>query len=449
MTVSAFGADDKIPPFEAITCLSSLFKPYPLTRIRISFPFATQKILQISVQSSPMASGLAETALSVYRPRRRWLLLLAAAGLSGYGAYKVYHFPSVTAKRRELARLVGALVSVADAAFSSAKVLSFISSDLSGFLKSESDEIPPSLKQIAKIALSNETSVTISRVSEAMTIGIVRGFCTKEGEAHSSLNFSDKVLEKLLSNKGSGFASVVVGSFARNMVMALYTGGEPTDSRSKSDSGDAAGWVDLICNDKCRDLIADSIQLFVSTAVAVYLEKTKDVNTYDQFFSGLTNPTHEPRVKDMLVSVCNGSMETLVKTSREVLANPSSSSSSGHEGIDVKQIQRVFSPKNVRRKEVNGWIEKISSVLAVPRNRQFFLDVTSRLTFESLRSFLEFVVWKIEDGVKRGVDFIYEEVVERGLDLVRYLNAQAMFSLSFCLTLCARIANGTKVLVIA
>lgn len=288
---------------------------------------------------------------------------------------------------------------------------------------------------------SDELSSSISRFSEAVTAGIIRGM----GSASDSQGFSDRLLEKLLSSNGSGFASVVVGSFARNLVMAFYSSGEATGSSH------VPSWVNIMCNDKCRELIADSIQHFVGTAVAVYLDKTMEINTYDEFFAGLTNPRHEAQVKDALVSVCNGAVETLVRTSHEVLTSSNSSSSI----YMAKDVSQVYSPQNlnvfsdVMSKEGNGWVERVSSVLAVPINKKFVLDVTGRLTFESVRSFLDFLLWKLQDGVKRGVNVVHEEVVMRSLDVVRNLSAKIMLAFSFCIALCMRFAPGPTVLMAA
>ncbi|XP_010941948.1 protein PHLOEM PROTEIN 2-LIKE A10 [Elaeis guineensis] len=397
--------------------------------------------------------------LEFSRRRRRWLLLAAAAaGISGYGAYRLYHLPSVSRKRRKLARLFRALVAVADAASSSADTVALVSSDLSRFLRSDSDEIPTSLKQISKIARSVEFSGSLSRVSEALTVGILRGFQSSsvptelESVSVSGSSFLDRFLDKLFSTAGSGFASVVAGSFARNLVTAFSSKG--SDGRdfgsSQSDSPAVPRWVHLICSDKCRELIGDCIQLFVSTAVAVYLDKTMDINPYDEIFSGLTNPKHEAKVKDMLTSVCNGSVETLVKTSHQVLTR-SNSSSLLNRVQGVKQEEDLTMENDgdtsfaCKSKDGGGWVHEVSSTLAVPSNWRFVLDVTGRVTFETVRSLLDFMQWRLRNGARRGVNAVCDEVADRGLAVLRYISAKSVVILTICLALCMHVLASTRV----
>ncbi|KAK8964189.1 Protein PHLOEM PROTEIN 2-LIKE A10 [Platanthera guangdongensis] len=94
--------------------------------------------------------------------------------MPSYGSYRVYHHPSAEAKRRKLVNIFSALISVGEAVSSSSYAVNLLSSDLNNFLRSNSDEdeIPQSLMQIAKIARSAEFSASISRVSEALTVGI-------------------------------------------------------------------------------------------------------------------------------------------------------------------------------------------------------------------------------------------------------------------------------------
>lgn len=393
-----------------------------------------------------MALRLAETAVDFSHRRRRWILFLAAAGLSGYGAYRVYHLPSVTAKRKKLAALLRALVSVAESAASSAETIALVSSDLNRFLRSDCDEVPASLKQLSKIARSDEFSASLSSVSESLTVGIIRGLRSTSSSSFtesSSSGFSDKLLDKLFSASGSGFASVVVGSFARNLVIEFYSSG----SRDQTESSAVLGCLHVSCSDKCRELIADCIQHFVSAAVAVYLDKTMEVNTYDEIFAGLTNPKHESKVKDLLVSVCNGAVETLVKTSHRVLmaSNSSSSEASEREVESSHELNRRNS-YDCKVKDGGRWVDQVSSTLAVPSNRRFVLDVTGRVTFETVRSFLDFLLWRLYDGARKGVNVVREEVVERGLEVVRFISAKSMAIIAMCFTLCMHVLMGTRFL---
>ncbi|XP_068654990.1 protein PHLOEM PROTEIN 2-LIKE A10-like [Aristolochia californica] len=420
---------------------------------------------------------LFEPLLNFSRKRKKLLLLLAAAGLSGYGAYKVYHIPSVARKRQRLFNLVGALVSVAELVADSAETAGVVSRDLKQFLQSDSDEIPNSLRQISKIARSNEFSESVVRVTEAFTVGILRGYrisaTSGVQESRGSSSFTDQVLERFFSTAGSGFASVVVGSFARNLVLAFYSDNPTSENSSSSnqsgisrrfDSPEGPTWVNVLCDSRCRELIADCIQLFVSTAVAVYLDKTMEINTYDELFSGLTNPKHEKKVADVLVSVCNGAVETLVKTSHQVLtaSSPASSSSKPSPASSSSKpchtspsrseaLERCLTlvPRRRSLDEIRetGWVSKVSSTFAVPSNRKLVLDLTGRVTFETIRSFLNFMLWKITDGFWKSLDFVHREAIEKALELLTYISEKSVVIATICFAMCLHVLMGARVLV--
>lgn len=220
----------------------------------------------------------------------------------------------------------------------------------------------------------------------------------------------DRVIDKAL---GSGFVSVVVvGSFAKNLVLGLYSNENGVECDSDSDSD----WVSLLCDDKCRELLADCIQRFTSTAVSVYLVKTMDINAYDQIFQGLTNPKHQDSVKDVLVSVCNGALQTLVKTSHEVFTPRSSA-------VIVEEEEDEF-------KSSNGW-----SDVAVPSDQRFMLDVTGRVTLETARSIMGFIMMNILEWFRRSFEVVKEEVIERGRQVVRYVGAKSSVIVTLCLAL--------------
>uniref|UniRef100_A0A0V0IAL0 Uncharacterized protein n=1 Tax=Solanum chacoense TaxID=4108 RepID=A0A0V0IAL0_SOLCH len=345
----------------------------------------------------------------------------------------------------------------------SADVIGIVSKDLKEFISSDSDQIPTSLKQISKIAKSDEFSQSIVKVTSALTVGVVRGYQQEtaengvSGAADSGL--FDQVLDKLFTDAGSGFASVIVGSFARNLILAYCSDkkGNATDSDIEHS---VPGWVDVLCQDKCRELIGNCIQLFVSTAVAVYLDRTMNINTYNEIFSGLTNPKHETKMRDMLVAICSGAIGTFVKTSHQVLTNSDMDTTSEM----YSSLPLSFKAKKFLDEDENmytGWTNKVSSTLAVPRNRSFILDLTGRVTFESVRSFLEFLLEKLYECVRksidvvqeevvtlrRSVDVIQEEVVDRSSEACRYVSGKSSTAVSVCLALCLHILNGPWILV--
>ena len=403
---------------------------------------------------------LVKTGFDFTRKRKKLVLLFAAFGFTGYSLYSVYHLPSVARKRERVSKLFSALLSVAEAVSDSAESVGVVSKDLKQFLQSNSDQIPNSLKQISKITRSNEFSESLTRLTQALTIGILRGYrsvSSSDGGANSG--FSDQVMDKLFTTAGSGFASVVVGSFARNVIMAFFSDGQSSEgSISKgSEMNRIPQWVNVVCDGKCREVIGDCIQMFVSTAVAVYLDKTMDMDFYDELLSGLTNPKHEVQVRDMLVSVSNGAVETLVKTSHQVLTSSNSNSNSSPSPRFL-EIEEGLSPgknwdlglksrKLFAEEKDNGWVGKVSSTLAVPRNRRFVLDVTGRVTFETVRSFLEVLLEKLYEAVKKCVNVVHEEIIDRGLEVVRFASAKSSLVATTCLSLCLHILDGVWILV--
>ncbi|KAK8572444.1 hypothetical protein V6N13_048038 [Hibiscus sabdariffa] len=384
--------------------------------------------------------------LAFSRRKKKWLMLSAICGVSGYGVYKVLNSPSLVKKRKRLSKLFGALVSLAELVSVSAETINVVSTDLREFIKSDSDQIPNSLKQFSKIVRSDDFYQSLTSATQALTVSVSRGHKLESGDPVNS-SFPDKVLDRVFSDSGSGFASVVVGSFARNLVLGFCSNGGENGGLS-----DVPKWV---YDEKCKQLMADCIQTFVSTAVAVYVDKTMNTNTYDEMFAGMTNPNHQDNVRDLLVSVCNGVVETLVRTSHQVLTSSNSASTrelvdqSGHgkrDGFGNGAFVGFKEGSTFGGNQSNGWADKVSSTWAVPRNRKFVLDVTGRVTVETIRSIAEFLLWKLSEGLKRSVRVVREEVVEKGLAVVRYVGAKSSVIITVCLAMYLYILDGTRIL---
>ncbi|KAL6572512.1 hypothetical protein OROMI_013470 [Orobanche minor] len=409
-----------------------------------------------------MDSGLVKRGLDFTRRKRRWITLLGLFGFSTYGVYKVYHMPSIARKRRTIFKIFGSLVSMSEMVSHSAETITLVSRDLKEFLEADTDEIPHSLKQLSKLAQSESFSKSVVCFCEAMTIGASRGYKVENNRRIEipevdSLSFSDRIMNKLMSSAGMGFVSVIVGSFARNLVLGFYAngcssaGGQSGSSHDKPTSSNLPTWVSVMSDDKCRVLVADCIKTFVSNAVAVYLDKTMDVNFYDEMFSGLTNPKHQNIAIDILVSLCNGAVETLVKTSHQVLtASKSKVPYSVTDKIEASKLgnKKDFEPEARSRKDANGnvdfWVSSVMSTLAVPRNRKFLVDVTGRVTFETVRSVIDFLRWKMSEGLKKSVNMVHDEVVGKGFEIVRYVGYKSSVILTICIALFLHVLGNIR-----
>jgi hypothetical protein len=345
--------------------------------------------------------------------RRRWILCAGAAA----AAYLIYHHPSVAARRRRISRLTSALSSLADA-------VAAVAADLAAFLRSDSDVLPPTLTQLSKLASSPEASASASALSGALTAGVLRGYNSASGPASGAeVPLSDRLVEKLFSPEGERLVSAVAGSFGRDLLLAFYS--VPADPSESS----TVSWVDVVTRGSCRRAIRSWVEVFTATAVGVFIDKTIHINTYDQICAAATNPAYDARLQELLVALCSASIETLVKTSHGVLSNTTgnangSSSSSGNGGSR------------------EGWTETVSSALAVPGNRKLALDLTGRATFEAVRSFLEFVLWRLHDGAKAGAD----ATVRAGLCALRSMSERSMLIAAICIVLCLYVLNGTWLL---
>ncbi|GER31001.1 carbohydrate-binding protein [Striga asiatica] len=402
-----------------------------------------------------MELELLGNSLEQARRKRKWVAVFGALGFTIYGAYRFYNSPSIVQQRQKLTKLFNAFISLAEMMSDSADAIGILSKDLKQFLGSESDQIPQSLKQVSKLTKSDEFSESLTQISRAATLGILQGF-HHDSLSSSDGTFSNKFVDKLFSESGTGFASAVLGSFARNLVLALYSEWE---NKNKNGNSNNPRWVEIACDDKCRQLIGDCVRSIVSTAVTVYLDKTSHINTYDEIFSGLTNPKHEARVKDILVTLCNNAVETFIRTSKNAsnANSPRYNNTSAYSRFDFedgfsgderfKLISTTLHARRLRERSAEGgWSRKMCSAMALPVNRKFVLDVTGLVTFEAVRSFLEFLLSRLAECMRKSVGVVHEEVFDKGFEVVRYVGSRSSAVTAICLTLCLNILNSPWIL---
>ncbi|KAM7264747.1 hypothetical protein ACFE04_002430 [Oxalis oulophora] len=397
---------------------------------KISRPIVKPKAVQDLVYA--MDLQLLKTNLfDLSKKNKKWVLLFTAFGFTSYGLYRVYHSPSIAKKRYRYLKLFGAFISLAEAISESSEAMSVVTKDFKQFIQSDIDKIPNSFTQMSKIANSNEFSKSVVNLTQALTVGVMRGYGKSEGGSKNQGETSsmERVMDKLFSTAGSGFASVVVGSFARNLIMGFYASSENSSSFDEL--------LDVACSEKCRELVGDCIQVFVGTMVAVFLDKTMHINTYDDFFTGLTNPNHNEKMKDLLVSVCNGAVETAVKTSHCVLTSANS-----EQPLSKLVEQEQYSLTEIEKSN-EGWdSNKVWSTLTVTNNQKFVLDVTGKVTFETVRSILEFTLEKVCDSIRRSTDVVHETVVESK----RYVTEKSSVIATVCLSVCLHILESPWIL---
>jgi hypothetical protein len=89
-------------------------------------------------------------------------------------------------------------------------------------------------------------------------------------------------------------------------------------------------------------------------------------------------------------------------------------------------------------------MERVSSTLAVPNNRRLVLDLTGRVTAETVRSLLEFSTQRVSAGARKSIVVARNEVAERGLVAVKYLSAKSMAIYTLCLAMCMHISVGMR-----
>jgi hypothetical protein len=163
-----------------------------------------------------MASGGPGGSAGWARRHRAPLLAGAVvAAASGYLAYRAYHSERLASTQAALARAAETLQRLAGAAGAAGAALELVASDLRAFLASDADEVPRSLRQLAKLAAAPEVQDAIAACAGAAA----RGAAGPATEA--ALALADRLLEAVLSERGSSLVALAVSVAAREGTSSL------------------------------------------------------------------------------------------------------------------------------------------------------------------------------------------------------------------------------------
>lgn len=153
--------------------------------------------------------------------RRRYVAAALATGaVVAYVAHRQGYL-----KRRGKWPLLEALSSYRQALVTGGAVASKLASDLQAFIDSDAEEIPASLRQLLRLAQSEEAQRATEVLSSAACRGAVSGALSSATEAATASGISPdtffiSALEAAASERGRGLISILVATVARQAVEA-------------------------------------------------------------------------------------------------------------------------------------------------------------------------------------------------------------------------------------
>lgn len=293
---------------------------------------------------------------------RKYALVSGAVVVVASATY-AYRSDALSRSKRFVSRLRDALQRYTEAFALGGDICATVMKDLQRFVDSNSDEIPLSLQQVAKLVQSDE----FTESAKSMTNAIYRGFLSsrrikrhnlghdlatydnrrliretspsgtqasllmeedsvegsfgigrnqtdlKRGRSSDAL---DRVLEALLSDRGHSLVSVAVSMGAKNLVSAYVetTARQRGNQRVDSSHADITDKVlSFLCTDGGQQLAVMAIAAFASNGMRVYMDKSLNVNLYDDMFSAMSKPEHLEAVKQCVGTFARDVVATYLK----------------------------------------------------------------------------------------------------------------------------------------
>ena len=247
---------------------------------------------------------------------RRYVLAGGIVALSAYVSYHAYRSNAYSRGKGYLTRLAQGISRYLEAFTTGGDIVKGLLHDVETFLGSNTDEIPQSLQQLSKLLLSEEFSAATERAVGSIYRGISgfgkndNGGDVKDGNEDrngSTPSVVDKVLDALLSDRGHSLVSVAVTMGTRNLVTAYMessarlAAADGEKSKALGDKNSNSPLDKLLAffsSNQGQHLAIMSISAFASHGMQVYMDKSMEVNMYEDLFSSMAKPEHMQAVKE-------------------------------------------------------------------------------------------------------------------------------------------------------
>jgi len=180
--------------------------------------------------------------------------------------------------------------------------------DLDKFLHSEEDEIPPTLRQVAKLlqapAVTSATAATVHALYNGLYTTSDHGHVNSKDLTTRSTTQKpaalDKILDAVLSERGHTLVSVAVSMAARNAVTAYCEASnqQQHDASISNHKTSTDKILDFLGSISGQQLAVASMATLATEGVRVYMDRTLDINFYEDLFASMAKTEHLSAVKE-------------------------------------------------------------------------------------------------------------------------------------------------------
>jgi len=177
--------------------------------------------------------------------RKRAAALAALGGLAAWAAYRAYHSRRLAATHDYVKRVGGALSAFAGAGAEALELAGDVARDVRAYAASDGDELPRSVRQLAKLAASPEVAAALRAAAAAAADGALEGAAARLppgllGDA------AERALGALCSERGRSLVGLAVSVAARQSTTAAMdhlrrSGQADAEAAAAASPGGAAG----------------------------------------------------------------------------------------------------------------------------------------------------------------------------------------------------------------